>query len=70
MVERAGPAGERDAPFIFDAVSPNLDERREIRGRERDREESREWNWEKLSLRRGHTKYTHSLHCLPGEKMR
>ena len=38
-MERAGPAGERDAPFIFDAVSPNLDERREIRGRERDREE-------------------------------
>ena len=34
----AGPAaaGERDAPFIFDGVSPNLDER-EIRGRERGR---------------------------------
>ena len=50
----AGPAAasERDAPFIFDGVSPNLDER-EIRGRERGREGGGEWNWEKLSLRRG-----------------
>ena len=36
-----GAAGERDAPFIFDGVSPNLDgrERGEIRGRRGDREE-------------------------------
>ena len=60
-------AGERDAPFIFDGVSPNLDgERGEIRGRG-DREEELGKTVAEEERREGQVHSWTALPCHEGE---